>query len=162
MDYKDFYTNIYEDCNCGDNADRTLYPEQYPYGGFSYTDRDKEEDEKMIHKVDEIMAILEKNIPTNPSKWSAAKAAARKKFKVYPSAYANLWAAKKYKGAGGGWRKGSVSEYRKHHSRIDPVGFEDSDINNDGIIDMTDQYLKAKRDLAKKYVSAQKNKQDTF
>lgn len=118
MDYKDFYTNIYEDCDCGDELDRKLYPEQYPYGGFSYTDRDKEEDEKMIHKIDEIMAILEKNIPTNPSKWSAAKAAARKKFKVYPSAYANLWAAKKYKSAGGGWRKGKVSEHKNIHISI--------------------------------------------
>lgn len=118
MDYKDFYTNIYEDCECGDDADRKVYAEQYPYGGFGYTDRDKEEDEKMIHKIDEIMAILEKNIPTNPSKWSAAKAAARKKFKVYPSAYANLWAAKKYKSAGGGWRKGKVSEHKNIHISI--------------------------------------------
>jgi hypothetical protein len=113
-------------------------------------------------KIEKIISLLEKNTPTSPDKWSKAKAAARAKFKVYPSAYANLWAAKKYKSMGGGWRKGSVSEYRKHHSRIDPVGFEDSDINNDGTIDMTDKYLKAKRDLAKKYVSAQKTKQDTF
>ena len=45
------------------------------------------------------------NAPTNPSLWSRAKAQARKKFKVYPSAYANAWAAKWYKGKGGGWRK---------------------------------------------------------
>ena len=31
---------------------------------------------------------------------------AKKKFKVYPSAYANGWAAKMYKKAGGGWKKG--------------------------------------------------------
>ena len=30
----------------------------------------------------------------------------KKKFDVYPSAYANAWAAKMYKKAGGGWRKG--------------------------------------------------------
>ena len=33
------------------------------------------------------------------------KAAAKAKFDVYPSAYANAWAAKQYKAAGGGWRK---------------------------------------------------------
>ena len=33
------------------------------------------------------------------------KAAAKKKFDVYPSAYANGWAAKNYKGKGGTWKK---------------------------------------------------------
>ena len=47
----------------------------------------------------------EKNCPTDPGKWAASKAAAKKKFDVYPSAYANGWAAKNYKGKGGGWRK---------------------------------------------------------
>ena len=46
-----------------------------------------------------------KNKPTNPGLWSRAKAAARSKFKVYPSAYANAWASKWYKKHGGGWRK---------------------------------------------------------
>ena len=49
--------------------------------------------------------FVEKNTPTNPSKWSYYKSQAKKKFDVYPSAYANAWAAKQYKGAGGGWRK---------------------------------------------------------
>ena len=49
--------------------------------------------------------FLEKNVPTNPSKWSYYKSQAKKKFDVYPSAYANGWAAKKYKAAGGGWKK---------------------------------------------------------
>jgi len=42
--------------------------------------------------------------PTNPSLWARAKAAARSKFDVYPSAYANGWAARWYKSKGGGWR----------------------------------------------------------
>tara|TARA_Y100001937_G_scaffold108754_1_gene152707 strand:+ start:46 stop:1155 length:1110 start_codon:yes stop_codon:yes gene_type:complete len=50
--------------------------------------------------------LMEKNVPTNPSKWAYYKAQAKKKFDVYPSAYANGWAAKKYKAAGGGWKKG--------------------------------------------------------
>jgi hypothetical protein len=56
--------------------------------------------------VEQISTLVEKNVPTNPSKWSYYKSQAKKKFEVYPSAYANAWAAKKYKAAGGGWRKG--------------------------------------------------------
>jgi|TARA_R110001592_G_scaffold121121_2_gene326358 hypothetical protein len=57
-----------------------------------------------IHEKLEL--FLEKNVPTNPSKWAYYKGQAKKKFDVYPSAYANGWAAKKYKAAGGGWKKG--------------------------------------------------------
>lgn len=46
-----------------------------------------------------------KNKPTNPKLWARAKSMAKSKFKVYPSAYANGWAAKWYKSKGGGWRK---------------------------------------------------------
>jgi len=42
--------------------------------------------------------------PTNSKLWSRAKTLARSKFDVYPSAYANAWAAKWYKSKGGGWR----------------------------------------------------------
>jgi len=52
-----------------------------------------------------IETLMEKNCPTNPSKWSSYKSQAKQKFDVYPSAYANGWAAKKYKAAGGGWKK---------------------------------------------------------
>ena len=47
----------------------------------------------------------------------------------------------------------------KHsHIRKDPVGGEDSDINNDGNVNLTDKYLKAKRDLYKRYQLARKTK----
>ena len=49
--------------------------------------------------------IEEKNVPTNPTLWSKAKSLAKSKFDVYPSAYANGWAAKWYKNKGGGWKK---------------------------------------------------------
>jgi len=45
------------------------------------------------------------NKPNNPSLWSRAKSLAKQKFDVYPSAYANGWASKWYKGKGGTWRK---------------------------------------------------------
>jgi hypothetical protein len=60
-----------------------------------------------------VMELTEKNVPTDSSKWSYYKAQAKKKFDVYPSAYANGWAAKQYKAAGGGWKtenKESVDE----------------------------------------------------
>jgi len=46
-----------------------------------------------------------KNKPTKPSLWARAKAAAKKKFDVYPSAYANGWAVQWYNKRGGGWKK---------------------------------------------------------
>jgi hypothetical protein len=63
---------------------------------------------KPINVRTEEMDLEEANKPTNPALWSRAKALARSKFDVYPSAYANGWAAKWYKSKGGGWK--SVSE----------------------------------------------------
>ena len=60
------------------------------------------------YKKEEVEYLEEKNAPTNPALWSRAKALARSKFDVYPSAYANGWASKWYKSKGGGWK--SVSE----------------------------------------------------
>ena len=66
-----------------------------------------EDTKSTADKLGESLNIFfEENKPTNPSKWSYYKSQAKKKFDVYPSAYANAWAAKKYKAAGGGWRKG--------------------------------------------------------
>lgn len=54
--------------------------------------------------VREVSEAEKKPKPTNPQLWGRAKAAAKSKFDVYPSAYANAWAAKWYKQHGGGWR----------------------------------------------------------
>ena len=68
--------------------------------------------------------LEEKNVPTSPEKWARAKAAAKSKFAVYPSAYANGWASKKYKSMGGGWKsvseeqgvaEGEVKQFPKKH-----------------------------------------------
>ena len=68
---------------------------------------DKKKKKKKNESFDEKLNLfLEKNVPTNPGKWSYYKSQAKKKFDVYPSAYANAWAAKQYKAAGGGWKKG--------------------------------------------------------
>ena len=47
--------------------------------------------------------LQEKNVPDNPALWKKAIAKAKAKFDVYPSAYANAWASKWYKGEGGTW-----------------------------------------------------------
>ena len=53
-------------------------------------------------KKEEVMGS--KNVPTNKALYSRVKAAAKKKFKVYPSAYANSWLVREYKKRGGGYR----------------------------------------------------------
>ena len=53
--------------------------------GYELIDRNK------TYTVDEAAKII--------------KEAARAKFDVYPSAYANAWASKKYKSMGGTWSK---------------------------------------------------------
>ena len=71
----------------------------------------REKGEFSIHEdtiEEKFEELLEKNVPTNPKLWSKFKAQAKAKFDVYPSAYANGWAAKQYKKAGGSWRSESV------------------------------------------------------
>ena len=64
------------------------------------------EQEKALYEFGKkFETLMENNCPTNPQKWSSYKSQAKSKFDVYPSAYANGWAAKKYKAAGGGWKK---------------------------------------------------------
>lgn len=41
--------------------------------------------------------------PTNMSLYNKVKAEAKKKFSVYPSAYANAWLSRTYKKRGGGY-----------------------------------------------------------
>ena len=44
-----------------------------------------------------------KSVPKNPALWKKAIAAAKRKFDVYPSAYANAYLVKTYKKRGGGY-----------------------------------------------------------
>jgi hypothetical protein len=55
--------------------------------------------------------IEEKAKPTDSALWSRAKSLAKSKFDVYPSAYANGWAAKWYKTKGGKWT--NISEEQR-------------------------------------------------
>jgi hypothetical protein len=51
------------------------------------------------------MAAKTKNVPTNKKLYARVKAEAKKKFKVYPSAYANGWLVQEYKRRGGKYTK---------------------------------------------------------
>lgn len=89
-----------------------------------------------------VMGLTEENVPTNPSKWSYYKSQAKKKFDVYPSAYANAWAAKQYKAAGGGWKtkkKESVDE-----------SINEMDINDPILVKLRAAQIKRNKDAAKK------------
>ena len=56
-------------------------------------------------KESEMLEEAAKNKAKDPKKWNSCIAQAKKKFDVYPSAYANAWAAKCYKSKGGKWKK---------------------------------------------------------
>ena len=47
-----------------------------------------------------------RNNPTKPKLYARVKAAAKRKFAVYPSAYANAWLVRTYKKRGGTYRRG--------------------------------------------------------
>ena len=47
-----------------------------------------------------------RNIPTNKKLYARVKAATKRKFAVYPSAYANAYLVRMYKKAGGKYRRG--------------------------------------------------------
>ena len=47
------------------------------------------------------------NVPVDKALYSRVKAEAKRKFAVYPSAYANAWLVREYKKRGGTYRKGT-------------------------------------------------------
>lgn len=108
--------------------------------------------------------MMEGNEPTNPSLWSKAKSLAKQKFDVYPSAYANGWAAKYYKSKGGGWK--SVSEEAVDEACWD--GYKRVGMKKKGkrmvpncVPEATDIIAKAKAAVAKKAGSKLKLDPDT-
>lgn len=117
------------------------------------------------HIKEDVEHLEEKNVPTSPDKWARAIAMAKSKFDVYPSAYANGWAAKKYKEMGGGWK--SVKEETIAESGGDKV-FK----NDDGHIEKYGEnnfavYLDGKKqksydslEAAKKALASGKEKDD--
>ena len=96
----------------------------------------KKKGNKMVPNcVKEEEYFEEENVPTNPSLWSKAKSMAKKKFDVYPSAYANGWAAKWYKQRGGGWKSSTKEE----------VGYETELSSNETDLSYVDEASTVKR-----------------
>ena len=54
-----------------------------------------------------------RNEPTDEALYSRVKAAAKRKFAVYPSAYANAWLVREYKKRGGTYEKVSDGGTKK-------------------------------------------------
>ena len=57
--------------------------------------------------------MASRNEPTDKALYARVKAAAKRKFAVYPSAYANAWLVREYKKRGGGYRKVSDGGTKK-------------------------------------------------
>jgi hypothetical protein len=51
-------------------------------------------------------AAKKRNVPVNKKLYAKVKAKTKRKFAVYPSAYANAYLVKEYKKAGGRYRRG--------------------------------------------------------
>ena len=83
-----------------EHLDRMGYHKEADYVDFIISEAAKKKKKKKTKKK----KSSGKRTPTKPALWEKAKAEAKKRFDVYPSAYANGWAAKWYKGKGGGWR----------------------------------------------------------
>ena len=67
------------------------------------------QDKKPINVLTDVKKAS-RNVPTNPELYARVKAAAKAKFDVYPSAYANAWLVREYKKRGGGYRVVSKSQ----------------------------------------------------
>ena len=68
--------------------------------------------EKDMDNTEELEVERAGNDPADKSLWASCVAAARSKFAVYPSAYANGWAVQEYKRRGGKWREKSSEDDR--------------------------------------------------
>ena len=53
------------------------------------------------------------NVPVNKALYSRVKAEAKRKFAVYPSAYANAWLVREYKKRGGTYRRGTKETWQE-------------------------------------------------
>jgi hypothetical protein len=104
--------------------------------------------------IQETVELLEKNTPTNKKLWSQAKSLARQKFDVYPSAYANAWAAKWYKKKGGTWK--SMNESIEPY--IENLAVDNSEEDTENLNDMAFKPEKQEDDLPVLKVIKSKNR----
>jgi len=106
----------YEPCGRRD-ADKGDYPKCVPASKASRMSREdiasavrrKRKAESTTPRQDKKPIMVStikksKNIPSNPELYARVKAAAKAKFDVYPSAYANGWLVQEYKRRGGKYK----------------------------------------------------------
>ena len=84
------------------------------------------------------------NVPTNPALYARVKAEAKRKFDVYPSAYANAWLVREYKKRGGGYR--TVSKSEEITNKVADDLDEQEAILADMLIEITQKYGKFNED----------------
>ena len=105
----DWFQKVYNSVNESLNEEPVAVSMRNDDGSITTTIKEvnelNEQETALYEFGQKVETLMEKNCPTDSSKWSSYKSQAKKKFDVYPSAYANGWAAKKYKAAGGGWKK---------------------------------------------------------
>ena len=82
-------------------------------GGTPKKEEPSKLEDKDLFSTDAQMAVRrrrrtakKKSIPTNKKLYARVKAATKRKFAVYPSAYANGWLVREYKKRGGKYRSG--------------------------------------------------------
>lgn len=59
---------------------------------------------RQVSQKQEQEEVKSKNVPTDKTLYARVKAEAKRRFKVYPSAYANGWLVREYKKRGGGYK----------------------------------------------------------
>ena len=147
---------------CGrDDADKGKYPKCVPASRASNMSEEEirsavsrkrraestqsRDDKKPIYvstdKKNDPFVLEEKSAtPTNPELYARVKAEAKKKFDVYPSAYANAWLVREYKKRGGGYRSEKADDGDYEESVEDLTEMQLSDF-----IDWVDQKEKAEK-----------------
>jgi len=106
----------YEPCGRGD-ADKGQYPKCVPASRAasmseeqirSAVNRKRRAENKQSRQGKKPIMVStikkSKNVPANPKLYASVKAAAKAKFDVYPSAYANGWLVQEYKRRGGKYK----------------------------------------------------------
>jgi len=79
------------------------------------------------------------NNPTNPKLWEQAKTEAKKRFKKFPSTYANVWANRWYKERGGDWSKSDSDNRFAEPKKTNPMS--DTKMTNRTPLEPFEQYV---------------------
>ena len=89
--------------------------------------------EPLVNKTIDIeLESKKKSVPNNSKLWSRAKALAKAKFDVYPSAYANAWVSKWYQQHGGDWHMSEIDDRLNRNPTQVFDGSEPAKVSSEG------------------------------